>query len=256
MSGFSRRGEKSKKLLAIILFAVSLASVSCASTSEELQKKDATSKVDKVFKYLEKRVEESNALYEQGDYERAAEAREELLEEYPAHPYIDNGEFFARIGDCWRKAEKNENALKWYHKAIERFTRDMEVFRNKIKESNVPDEWRMYADIIENNLLPRLASVHTHTGEIYLKEQQYNKSLLSFFNALSANSGHLRAFYLLGCTYEKLEGQEKNALKTFGELLQLLKMASAEDVKRYGLTERDIEYVNRRVKQLSEKVFQ
>ena len=235
---------------AVFLLVTSSLLFSCSSTPNEKEKEAK----DEVFKYLQGKVEESNGLYEQGRYEDAASLRERLLEEHPTHPYINNGEFFARIGDCWRKSEQFDKALHWYEKAIDRFSGDIEFCRKKVETSSIRDEVRLYGDLSENILI-RISNVQTFIGEIQMKRKCYDKAIDALLKALVANNGNLRAFYLLGCAYDSVEGQEKNALKTFGEFLQLVKMVSKEQMRAFGISELEIEEAKKRIVKLSEKVF-
>jgi len=224
---------------------------------------------DEVYQYLKKKVEESNSLYINGEYEEAAELREYLYKKYSSHTFINNPEFFARIGDCWRRnaemclgieeaERRNESyskALKWYETAVEKFNKDLDYFYRKLKETEVRDEQRECEKIIMERIRPRLAEIHTHIGAIHIKQQRYKRAVIALKKALSANLLHPRARYLMGCALDAVGGYEHQTYKSFNSFLQLIDKMTKEEVRKYRITERDIEHARRRLAELKKKII-
>lgn len=226
----------------------------CSSTTESANN-------GKIYRYLKARVEESNSLYTSGRYQEAAELRERLLEEHPSHTFINNPEFFARIGDCWRRDAELLNsiedrkrreasynrALKWYETAVEKFERDLDYFYNRLKNSKVKDEQRECEKIIMERIRPRLAEIHTYIGGIYIKQERYRKAVVVLKKALSADSLNARAHYLIGCALDAIGGHDEQVYKSFEGFLQLIENMPKEELIERGITERDIEYAEKRL---------
>jgi len=245
-----------------VMCVLVLTAAGCSSTQ-------TGSSHDEVYQYLKKKVEESNSLYVNGEYEEAAELREYIYKKYPSHAFINNPEFFARIGDCWRRNaelcfgiedadKRNESylrALKWYETAVEKFNRDLDYFYRKLKETEVIDEQRECEKIIMERIRPRLAEIHTHIGAIHIKQQRHKRAVIALKKALSANLLHPRARYLMGCALDAVGGYERQTYESFKGFLQLIDKMTKEEVRKYGITERDIEHARKRLAELKEKII-
>jgi len=170
-----------------------------------------------ITKELEKKLSAGNDLFDDGNYERAIQAYEKLLEENP-DIYIIN----QNIGNCYFQLEQYDKAVEYYEKILVGDPENTEAMLliGKAYENKGDDEKALewYQKIKFENIDDPV--VLYNIGTRFYNMANYEEALKYYQRSVEVKEDFPDGFYQLGLTYLTL-GKNEEAIARFEKYLEL-----------------------------------
>jgi len=177
--------------------------------------------------------------YEKEDYEKCMGLVDEILKEDEK-----NIEALIALGNCYRKEDKPEEALREYKKALEIDPENQEAHLNRghIYRKN----GEMVKAVEEYKKAGNLSAAHNNLGAIYAQEGNIDEAIKEFEVAKEMEPGDYRTCINLGNAYY-LKEDWKKSIKYYSEALEI-EPDSGEAYYNLGLSYRNKGASNKSVK--------
>lgn len=164
---------------------------------------------------LKDKLDQANALYEQGKFDEAVVAYKGIIEEYPDVLIIN-----ANIGNSYFKMGDYSQAISYYQKSLEKDpdNNEMKMYignsYSNMGENDKAQEWYNkieFEDIQDVNVLYNL-------GTDFYSASKFSEALKYYKKAVEIKGDFLDAVYQLGLTYLSI-GNNQEALAVFEDYL-------------------------------------
>jgi Flp pilus assembly protein TadD len=184
------------------------------NTNCELKNDQIMNEEEKQLK-AEEYFKQGNAYYDWGDYARAIESYNKVIELKPDYEaYFILGIAYVNQGDY-------AMAIKSYNKAI-KLKPDYEAYYNLgiayRKQSDYARAIESYNKAIE--LMPDYAEAHYNLGNAYYEQGDYARAIESYNKAIEKNPDYAGAYYNLGIVYDNQEDYAK-AIESYNKAIEI-----------------------------------